>query len=575
MATKNYPYVKNLAATTQTTCFNVVWSWTRMMKKAGAKVMASSNGTTKDTTGAPEADKWNETSGLAGVGGITNAGGSGMTIAAAAEGRALVTGLSGLTSATPSNNDKGRFLIDETNSKAYQIEGIVSSTSCYIDARTVGVTAGSGLTWKIRDPQSATYPSGTLAAVTAWILLRAPGTVKIPITAAAVGLFVRGENVTQATTGAEGECLGVYWNGSTGHLCVMPRKRGSGANAFGWGTGNAVTGDVSGATVTQNGTAEEYFNEFVFWKHTDEINGSIFWGNFGSVTDSASTFTALASAAGCTATVAPGGGGTGNAFPANGAVIHGVSTTGTATNHKRWFASNDYSRAQMCAADMIPEEDYTADGSFAASLYLTSSTNGLSTLWAFHYCEDAENGDLCPFSFQKPYSGSPLYSSYPRTGQAEYGSSATAPATMALIRSASTTYAFFTGWRRRGLASNERWTHYEPINFAPAQTGGTDIMTTTPYTPMRPSYVEDASLQLHRVPLANMDASAAGTYNYKQLRGSPKWLRCAPGSASVYQVWQDADTPTNYFLQIAGGNAQGNGPLCIGPWPGDLDCTNY
>src|SRR5262249_45864829 len=134
-------------------------------------------------------------------------------VAAPARGRAVVTGLTGVVAA-----DKGRFLVItgssvSANNHAHQIEEILSATSVSIDARTFAVGAdGTPRTWSILDYNQDTFPF-TANATTRWILMRGPSILKIPFTASITTgptgfSFIRGENVVQSTTGAEGECLG-------------------------------------------------------------------------------------------------------------------------------------------------------------------------------------------------------------------------------------------------------------------------------------------------------------------------------------------------------------------------------
>ena len=60
------------------------------------------------------------------------------------------------------------------------------------------------------DPATDSYPSFT--AVSAWWNAQGPSTLKIPITSASVGTFIRGEDISQTTTGAHGELLGYIFD---------------------------------------------------------------------------------------------------------------------------------------------------------------------------------------------------------------------------------------------------------------------------------------------------------------------------------------------------------------------------
>jgi hypothetical protein len=83
------------------------------------------------------------------------------------------------------------------------------------------------------------FPGGNTAAQ-AWWNAQGPSTLKIPIgakqTPGSYTGFIRGENISQATTGAQGEIIGYIFDGyaQTGFLVVMPRVDGSGGDPHGW-----------------------------------------------------------------------------------------------------------------------------------------------------------------------------------------------------------------------------------------------------------------------------------------------------------------------------------------------------
>src|ERR1700743_539330 len=70
-------------------------------------------------------------------------------------------------------------------------------------------TATSDLWGGNANPALDTNPFGSIAAssVAGWWCAQGPTTLKIPISAAPSGLFIRGEKVTQATSSAEGELV--------------------------------------------------------------------------------------------------------------------------------------------------------------------------------------------------------------------------------------------------------------------------------------------------------------------------------------------------------------------------------
>lgn len=450
--------------------FNTVWSLTRAMKKAGWKYKASGDGTSKDTSSNPNADLW----GNAGV--STNPGAAAASITANARGRATVTGLSGITSL-----DKGRFLqisgSGSGNNGYHQIEEILSSSSVKIDARAATITApdanNGALTWVIYDPTQTTYPSA-LNSVAAWWCAQGPSILRIPITALpAVGpggfTFLRGENIVQATTGFEGEIIGYVFDGaSTGYLTVAPRLRGTGGGAFGLATGNAFTGSSSGATVTQNGTALEYRYEAVIVKATNTTQGLIFITQPEPVAEGATNlFSALSTAAGCTATVPPGGGGTGNTFPTLAWVALGGGTTvAAAVAWSTTSGQTPFGNTQIIAVDCIEEQNYSADGSWmwAIGCFGTvSPSGGGHKPLSFQRMDDSEDGDLSPYV---TFCGSSLKTLYTNTrtsaGTVETANSPFAADTFALgiHNQMSTPRVCLNGWFRRGLI-NERFQEFE------------------------------------------------------------------------------------------------------------------
>lgn len=121
-------------------------------------------------------------------------------------GRALVTGLTGITAA-----DKGRFLVisgsgTAANNHYHQIEEYISATSVKIDARTFAVAADAGpLTWSIVDPMldSWSESGNILNAYRLWWCAEGPAILKVPITQKPYGGTsdaLRGENIKQATS---------------------------------------------------------------------------------------------------------------------------------------------------------------------------------------------------------------------------------------------------------------------------------------------------------------------------------------------------------------------------------------
>jgi hypothetical protein len=402
MSTTNNVFVGNYQALGYggSVCFDRIWKLSRALKKAGWKYISSSDGAFKDTSGDPAADEWNQSPGT--VGNTILGSGLAASVAAPSRGRAIVNGLTGISS-----SDKGRFLVISgsgvsANNNAHQIEEIDSATQVKIDARTFAVAADAGpLSWEIRDSLSDVYPT-SLDTAQAWWCARGPSILRLPITTApAIGPtgfnFLRGENIVQSTTGAEGELRGYYFDSTsnTGYLVIHPRLRGTGTGLYGWEDTYTVTGSLTGATVTQSGTLIEYRHEIVLWKGANTTTGCNSMGFFDTVADSASMFSSLSLSGSCTATVAPGGGGAGNGFPSYAWMTFGNNTSSPDGSYI-FNAGNVVGNAQIVAIDCIEEQNYTADGSYG--LYISnpeypSVYGGLM----FMALNDGEDGDLHPY----------------------------------------------------------------------------------------------------------------------------------------------------------------------------------
>jgi hypothetical protein len=461
------------------------------MKKAGWKFKASSNGTTKISNADPAADNW-------GSGTVTNAGAAAASIATPVRGRATVTGLSGIIA-----SDKGKFLTitggaTGANNNHHQIEEIVSASSVRIDARNFAVASDANngaLTWTIRDPLGDVYSTftGTLDASIAWWCAQGPSILKIPITAASVGTFVVGENVSQTSTGAEGELLGYTYNQytATGWLVISPRRSGTGTGVYGWDTGNAVTGAESAAVVSQSGTALDYVYEVVFIKPTANTTIQIFVGQFETVADSAERFSFCATQSGCTATVHPGGGGTGNAFGTNAWVMWGTNTT--ATNGSRVSGTTStllFLSSQYICVDAIPEQNYTADGSWSIFILTTTSVATPpvgGVLYGFHKLNDTEDGELSPYITINPGGTKTLYGN----NRTSAGTITTIAGQTDMCRfdffdiTLSTTRACFGGWYSRGVSRSydsgptSTFTELEIAEIATLQTAAAYVRNTS------------------------------------------------------------------------------------------------
>lgn len=564
MATTNHVIVPNFQPVSATNIFNQFWKTTRAMKKAGWKYLASSDGTTKDTSADPKNDKWNGGGVGTTAGVITNAGAAAASIGTPSRGRATVTGLTGIVA-----TDKGKFLVisggaSAPNNNAHQIEEIVSGTSVRIDARNFAVVSDANngaLTWEIRDPanSSETYPTA-LDTVAAWWAGRGPSTLKIPITSAPVVgpsgfTFVRGENVTQASSGWEAEILGWVFDSGTGYLVCAPRLRGTGAGIYGLTDGQVVTGSVSGATVTQNGTALEYRHEMVIWKSTNQTEGSIFHCIYEPVAEAAlNAFSSLALSAGATATVAPGGGGTGNAFPSFGWVAWATANTGGAA-HENWNGSNSAQtiiNAQIMCADLIEEQAYSADGSWTLAFGNYGVPGGGHQGYGLWRLDDTEDGDLDPYVSFNPAGSVALYTNSRTNAGSQRSAGITESFTTALLNNQSG-FTTYRGWRRRGLSgdASTNYQDFEPAILWLVQSNsyamGTNISD--------PEEVATAPTVVRvREPIWIL----SNQFGRKMRKGTLRW-------AYVVQGNNGTDTFDNkQWVQFSPTNV----PIIVGPWDG-------
>lgn len=487
MATINNVVIPNVQpqAPPVTSLANQVWKLTRALKKAGWKYIGSGNGTTKETTKDPELDLWNVTPST------TSMGGAAAVIGAPQRGRALVTGLTGIVSA-----DKGRFLVISgsgtgANNHHHQIEEVISSTSVRIDARTFAVAADAGpLSWSIVDYSIDNNVQPGWFAAAGWWAARGPSVLRIPYTVAQTPgtsgyKFVRGENIVQTTTGAQGECLGCYEDGANSYMAVLPRVRGTGAGVYGWDTALTITGALSGATIAQDGAAKEYRAELVIQKSANLTSGTMCMHYAEPVGEQ--TAESLIPSAGCTATVAPGHGGTGNAFPSFAWTFHG-NPGSTAFNWSLWSSSVN-GNAQIIAWDCIEEENYSADGSWAHAVFngaqgaLPYSASYL--LLGFFRLDDTEPGDVCPFATKSPgYAvAGGLYTNTRTTLSSQTSTWYEAVASYATQAN----YVSYRSWRRRGMSDDAATNSqdYEPAVIAQLQSsfsgGPQNINATTPY----------------------------------------------------------------------------------------------
>ncbi len=399
------------------------------------------------------------------------------------------------------------------------------------------------------DPSADSYPSG-LDSVAAWWNAQLVTTIKLSMTSAPTGTFIRGETVTQATSGAEGEFLGFTYDSltTTGHAVILPRTGTFDAS-------HVVTGGISAATFTPT-ALKTCVREVVIWKTTNTTQGSLYLQCIINEDENASRFSVLAGgAAGCTATVAPGGGGTGNSFPTAGSyILHGVSTP---THTNWWQVSTNLGKAQIIVPNMVSSTGVSPDGSFIAIVGDTQSGTQ-AQMFGYFRMDDHEGGDLDPFC------GFHSTSTSPTAGDARTNS----PSSGNLSNT-----SFFTGigggthawkgWRRRGFPSADAFTTLTgEYLFDGVSTGGAlGNNTATPETEAH-SYAAAPPRVREKVVLV----SSINTLKVR--KGSPRHIRLVQG-ASTFDTF---DTKTRMVVALQTG-ANSPGSVLVGKFDGTTTPT--
>lgn len=317
-------------------------------------------------------------------------------------------------------------------------------------------------------PLTEAYPTA-LDGVAAWWCAQGPTTLKINMTVAPTGNFIRGEKVTQATSGAEGELLGFdFDNVSVGHAVIMPHT-----GTFD-GT-HIITGSVSGATFTAT-AVDSYVMQVVISKNTTINNGSMYIQRCSVANESASQFSTLAVSAGCTATVSPGGTGTGNVFPTVGTYVTIGMQNGSVVGGP-WFngIGSTYGKAQIFVANCTPAAGVSADGTF--QIMIGDTAQGVGTgigFWSYTRMDDTEDADLDPYLFIKAFAIQ-ASSANARTDGTTSGQTVAALAS-GTASPLTTSTMVSKGWRRRGFPTNDAFNTYIPCLLAMSQSAGGAIV---------------------------------------------------------------------------------------------------
>lgn len=242
------------------------------------------------------------------------------------------------------------------------------------------------------DPMTDTIPA---LGSGSWWLGQGPSTLKIPIgTNVPSAAMIRGEKITQASSLAEGELLGIVTDtvGGTGYLVVAPRT--------GTFDGvNTITGAFSTATIVPTATPIEYAREVIFWRATTSTSqGHWFYQCVDTVSEASKRFSARAVASG-TASY-PGQATPGD--PGNGsmACIGTLTSTSSGTGMKNWTCTgNSFARgkAHLMCANAELAAGVSGDGSFIFAMGQPGYDASAYLGFAFQRCDDGEDGDVDPY----------------------------------------------------------------------------------------------------------------------------------------------------------------------------------
>lgn len=533
-------FTPNFTIPASNNIFACVWKLTRTMKAAGWTYKASGITALKDTSGTATSDLWGgaadpTTDTYTNISTTTNSGSVSLP-------QTTIT-----VASTTGFPDSGTISVGTSlgwQDVTYTGRGATTFTGC------------SGGTGNIANGYPVASGASTIGLdnVAAWIVLSGPETLKIPLSAAPTGTPLRGETITQSTSNAEGELLGYVWDtvGSSGWMAVLPRT-GTFDNS------NTITGATSTATMTPTGTIIHWNREFMFAKSTSLTDGTIYYICADASGESTQFYSSIASsAAGCTGSVGPAMGGTGNSFPSKGITVRGTGGSTSAVPLVGNLTSNFQNFAQMAATNCIPTTGVSADGSFYLVLSNSTTINSGTGL-VFTRLDDTESGDCDPYIVLTP-GNSVNYSTW--NGTSTTGSISTSY-TFSIGNLHSSSAPVFFGYQSRGNGTLDTVNAYTSM---PQR----DIIASTTYAIMSGG----VSLQ-HRVvnspattrplvlePLAIYTNGLASVANStRQYKGRCRWIMLA-SQGNTY------DTYASKTLLAVSVTAASTPCIVIGPYDG-------
>lgn len=505
------------------------------------------------------------------------AGGVVANITTVLNGVATLTGLTGMTPASVGHRITIVNAASGGNNGTFMVVAYVSATSVQVlNPSAVATDANNGsIHWMERDPALDTYPSSlaiynsTEHGAGAWLNLQGPSTMKFPIgTANPSPAFTRGEKVTQAATGCEGEFMGavIDTTGGTGYIVVAPRVNGSGANARGWDASAIAAAGApagSGATVTPSAAGIEYIREMVWWKSLSN-QGHIYYqciDQLGEGTSTATTgrFSTMSALAGCTSTICPGGA-TGlptvNGFPTVGTLVAtGTGGSGAvATGSGVWdsITAQASGMIQVICANCIEGAGVSQDGSWSLLMGTVATSATSFNLNGFLRCDDGEEGDVDPYVLFFPTNTA--VASRIRTANAT-ASSLTGDWAHGAVVAPGINQGPYIGFRRRGFATGDSFTEFGAfvqnlLNSAAFAQG------TTPTNP------ETIACTFVSPPPRVREPYWVCSYNVNQKmrKGTIRWWYACPGGNCMETI--DGRRWVQFSSQMSASTCS----TVIGPW---------
>jgi hypothetical protein len=433
------------------------------------------------------------------------------------------------------------------------------------------------LIWSETSPLSQTYGLHLQGATGAgaWLNLQGPSTMKIPVgTNIPTGTFVKGEVVTQTTTGAQGLITGLCLDtvGGLGFIVVEPRLSGTGAQATGprgWNNTNntdTITGVTSGATITTpvNSVPVEYVREVVFWKNS-AFQGHMFHQTIDQALEGAARFSSLAGNTGTTTSVCPGG--ATNTFPVAGSYVSlgtgGSNAAGTGANN--WFGTSgnatNLGNTQFMCTNCIEGSGVSADGSWIAAIGGAGSSPAVYFGTMFMRCDDGEEGDVDPYVVWNPCGSS---GAYPMNGSTRTTNTSVISnvdyfeANAFFLLSA---FSPYKGWRRRGFPTGDAYQEFQAVATGCAGASAAALLVST--NPQQPGKV---ATQVATNLFVKDDVWVVSTQVLQKMRkGRMRWCMLTEGGVA------NTTYLSGTWIQLGTGI---NGPVVAGPWDGQTTPTN-